>query len=138
LQSTRAKTDFISGNETFELADHYAPDLQLHAFLDLKCRVTGILCDQSDPTGAAMEAFDEALAIHERDDDVAVSSTDASIDDQDVAIENLRTLHAVAFNGKEEGRDRIPDKVLVDVESLVLIVGGWGREAGRDLDGIER
>jgi len=57
---------------------------------------------------------------------------------QDVPFEDLGALHRTALDGKEEGRDRIPDQVLVDVESLVLIVGGWGREAGRDLDGIER
>ena len=33
-------------------------------------------------------------------------------------------LHAVALNWKEESRDRIADQVLVDVEALVLVVGG--------------
>ena len=69
---------------------------------------------------------------------MSVSWADAFIDDQDVASEDFRPFHRIAFHGEEEGRDRIADQVFVDIETLVFVVGGRTRETGRHLDRIER
>ena len=60
------------------------------------------------------------------------------VDHQDVASEDFRTFHRITFDGKEEGRDRIPHQVVVDVETLILIVGRRTRETGRHPNRIER
>jgi len=54
-----------------------------------------------------MQSLHQAFAIHESNDDVPVPRTDAAIDDQDIAIEDLCPLHAVPLDGEEERADRI-------------------------------
>lgn len=113
-----------SGDKPLEFADYDTPYLKVHAVLDFQRRIKQVFGDQGDPAGMVMESLDQALAIHEGNHDMAMLRADALVDNQDVAIEYLGTLHAVALDRKEEGRDRIAHQVFVDVESLVLIVGG--------------
>lgn len=71
-----------------------------------------------------MQAFHQPLTIQEGHNDVTVHRTDAAIDHQDVAIEDLRPFHRVTADREEEGRDRVSDQVVVDVETTVSVVLG--------------
>ncbi len=106
--------------------------------MDLENRVGWILSQQRTASIADVQPLHQAVAIHEGDDDVSVPGLDRPVDHQDVPVEDLGTLHGVALDRKEKGRDRIGDQIFVDVESAFLVVGRRRREAGRYLHSIDR
>ena len=96
---------------------------------DIERREARVFCKQGHPAIATIQAFYQALTIDKGDDDVPVPRPNAFIDDQDIAVENLRPLHRFPLYCEKEGRDWIANQVFVDIEALVFIVGSRTGEA---------
>ena len=69
---------------------------------------------------------------------MSVPRFDGSVNDQNISLEYFGTLHRVAFDREEERRNRVGHQEVIDVETLLFVIRGRRREAGRHFDGVNR
>lgn len=109
-----------------------APDLDVHAFGNFDRGIGLVLRHQPDLAVSLVEALDRELAVDDGHDDVFVTGRFRPVDDEQVAVVQVRIDHGIPVHMGEEGRGGMLDEVLMQVERfLEVIVGGRG-EAGRD------
>ena len=94
-----------------------------------KCRVFGLQLD-----GAIFHpiTLDREGTVEQRQHDIAIDGRAGAVDDRDIARKDAGPGHAVALDADSEGRRRMLDQQLVEIEWPVDIVLGRRRKsAGR-------
>jgi hypothetical protein len=106
-----------------------APDFDVHSLVT-PIRGEGlVLRDRPNLAVSLVEALNCKFAVHDRDDDTPVPRRFRAVDDEQVAVVQVRVLQGSSLHMAEEGRGGMLDQVLMQVERLLEVVSGEGKSA---------
>ena len=105
---------------------------KLTAFVEDDRLVGGVFGAQFDAAALRVEAFHRHLAVDHSHDDTPVARLLRAIDNENIAVKEAGVHHGVARQAHIEGRSRMLDQELVEIELAFEIVIGRRRKSRRD------
>jgi len=96
------------------------------------CAASLVLGDESDLAVTLVEALDREFPVHDRDHDALVPRRFRAVDDEQVAVVNVRIVQAIPLHMGEERRGGMLDEMFMQVELFLEVIVRRRGKAGRD------
>lgn len=121
------------GSDFFDDVGDNPPDDEVIFGGDFDGLVFVVGREEPDDVLFDFEGFDGEFAVDVANGNLTGCGGEISVDDQDVAIGETGVDHGVTADAGEEGGTGIGDEVLVEVDGVLEVVVGRGRESGFDV-----
>ena len=108
--------------ELLDLAGDHAPHHEVALARDLDARERFVSWLEPHAPGFTAQALDRELAVQAGHHDVAAVRFHRAVDDEQVAVDDVRALHALARSPDQEGGQRVLDEHLVEVNLAFEVI----------------